>query len=114
MCDIPPGVSVLLAQCPSMPPGSSQWVIGDVGQREYNHPHLVSTLTIGPEIPVSFGDMFINYGEHLRGAETIPPAREVIRYGYKHAGLFRVLDMDEYPSPDVYLALQCLAFCLYC
>lgn len=65
-----------------MPPGSSQWVIGNVGQRVHNHPHLVATLTIGLEITVSFSGMYINYGEHLREAETILPAREVILYGY--------------------------------
>lgn len=96
-----------------MPPGSSQWVIGNVGQRECNYPSLASKLTIGPVITVSFSGMFINYGEHLRGAETILPARELIFYSYKHAGLFRKLDMDENPSPDGYLALQHVAFCLY-
>lgn len=102
----------LAGTVPSMPPGSSQWVIGDVGQHEYNHPSLVSQLTVGPDVTVSFSDMFINYGEHLRGAETIQPARELILYGYKHAGLFRELNMDENPSPDGYLPLQHVAFCL--
>lgn len=76
-----------------MPPGSSQWVIEDVGQHEYKHPPLVFMLTIGQQITVSFSSMFINYGEHLRGAETILPARELILHGYKHAGLFRGFTM---------------------
>lgn len=81
--------SLLIGTVPSVPPGSSQWVMGDVGQREYSRPHLVSTLPVGPQITVSSSGMFINYGEHLCGAETIRPAREVILY--RDAGLFRGL-----------------------
>ena len=44
-------------------------------------------LTIGLQITMSFSGMFINYGEHLSGAETIAPARELILYGYKHAAM---------------------------
>ena len=75
-----------------MPPGS-QWVIGDVSQHVYRHPPLVFTLTIGLQITVSFSGMFINYGEHLCGAETMLPARELTLYGYEHAGLFRGFTM---------------------
>ncbi len=62
---------------------------------------------------MSVSGMFINYSEHLRGAETILPARNLILYGYKHTGLFRELDTDENPSPDGYLTFQHLAFYLY-
>lgn len=103
----------LVGTVPSMPLGSSQYVIGDVGQLEHSHTALVPTLTIGLEITVSFSGMFINYGEHLHGAETILPARELVLYGYKNDGLFKELVMDENPNIDGYLAVQHVAFCLY-
>lgn len=77
-----------------MPPGSSQWVTGNVGQHVYNHFSLASKHTIGSDSTVSFSGMFINYGEHLGGAEIILPARELILNGYEHT-------------------LQHVAFCLY-
>ncbi len=67
-----------------MPPGSSQWVIGDVGQRVYNRISFAPKLTIGPDLSVSFSGVFINFGEHLRGTEIKLPARELIHNGYKN------------------------------
>lgn len=47
-------------------------------------PPLASELTISPNITMSFSGMFMNYSEHLCGAETILLAKKRILYGYTH------------------------------